>query len=77
MSRGTYTYLEGGASEIETAQLKQSFTSDRWDGLMRKSEPQWEGRTGILYILSTPKLEFHGAEAGPPGLDLCTPLFKS
>lgn len=38
MSRGTYTCFEGGASEIETAQLKQSFVSDGWDGLRGKSD---------------------------------------
>lgn len=29
MSRGTSVYFEGGASEMETAELKQSFPRDR------------------------------------------------
>lgn len=33
---------------------------------MRKGDEQWEGRTGVLYVLSaTKQLEVRGAAAGP------------
>lgn len=53
ISRGTYTCFEGGASEIGITQLKQSFTSDRRDGLIRKMFSNGKkGQAPLLSILA-------------------------